>query len=309
MKLFVYYLIYPGFVFASIVGLLSTWFDRKLSARIQWRQGPPWYQSFADIGKLLYKEVIVPREANRSGFITAPLFGLAAVTLAVTVLGVNIIEIAGQTTGFIGDVIVVWYLFAIPAIVLVYLGSTSGNPLSSIGVAREIKLLLSYDLPMVILIAMVGAKTGGFSIRAIIEWQQINGPIIGHWYGVLGFIIAIFCIQAKLGRVPFDLAEAETELGSGILMELSGAVLAAYELSQAIALFGLSFFLIVLFWGGVFGGVGILWTILKYLLIMVLLILIKNTNPRVRIDHAMKYFWGLMTGGAILAGILAYLGV
>jgi len=92
-------------------------------------------------------------------------------------------------------------------------------------------------------------------------------------------------------------------------MELSGPILAAYELSQAIALFGLSFFLIVIFWGGFFGGLGILWTIFKYLLIMFLLILIKNTNPRVKIDQAMKYFWGWMTGGAILAGILAYLGV
>jgi len=306
MKLLLYYLIYPGFIFASIIGLLSCWFDRKLSAKIQWRVGPPWYQCFADIGKLLYKEVIIPKEAGRFGFALAPLFGLATVTLATTILGVNLVEPAA---GFIGDVIVVWYLFTIPAIALIYIGSTSGNPLSSVGVSREIKLLLSYDLPMVILIVMVAMKVGGFSIQAIIEWQRINGPIIGHWYGVLGFIIAIFCIQAKLGRVPFDLAEAETELGSGILMELSGTVLAAYELSQAIALFGLSFFIIILFWGGVSGVMGILWAVLKYLLIMVLLVLIKNTNPRVKIDQAMKYFWGLMTGGAIIAGILAYLGI
>ena len=303
MKLLVYYLIFPGFIFASIIGLLSTWFDRKVSARIQWRQGPPWYQGFADIGKLLYKEVIVPKEANRSGFVLAPLFGLAAVTLAVTILGVN------TRTSFVGDMIVVWYLFAIPAIALIYVGSASGNPLSSVGVSREIKLMLSYDLPMVILIVMVFMKVGGFSIQAITEWQQINGPMIRHWYGVIGFIIAIFCIQAKLGRVPFDLPEAETELGSGILMELSGAVLAVYELTKAIALFGLPFFLIILFWGGISSGIGIIWAILKYLLILVLLILIKNTNPRVRIDQAMKFFWGWMTGGAIIAGILAYMGV
>jgi NADH-quinone oxidoreductase subunit H len=100
------------------------------------------------------------------------------------------------------------------------------------------------------------------------------------------------------------LAEAETELGSGILMELSGGVLAAYELSKAIMLFGLPLFLTVLFWGkGIIGG------ILIYLLIVVLLILIKNTNPRVRIDHAMKYFWGWMSGAAIIAFLLAYFGV
>ena len=301
MSWLIYYIIFPGFVFASVIGLLTVWLDRKVSARIQWRQGPPWYQGFADIGKLLYKEVIIPEEAFGSGFMAAPLFGLASVTLAVTILCVSFF---GMRDGFIGDIIVVWYLFAIPAIALIYTGSTSGNPLSSVGVSREIKLLLAYDLPMIIVIVMMASKAGSFSIRAIMDWQRINGSNISNWYGIIAFTVAIFCIQAKLGRVPFDLPEAETELGSGILMELSGGVLAAYELSKAMMLFGLPMFLIILFWGkGIIGG------ILIYLLIIVLLILIKNTNPRVRIDHAMKYFWGWMSGAAILAGILAYFGV
>jgi NADH-quinone oxidoreductase subunit H len=301
MTLLFYYLIFPGFIFASVIGLLTVWLDRKVSARVQWRQGPPWYQGFADIGKLLYKEVIIPEEAFGSGFIAAPLIGLASVTLAVTILCVSFF---GMSEGFIGDIIVVWYLFAIPAIALVYIGSTSGNPLSSVGVSREIKLLLSYDLPMIIVIVMIASKAGGFSIRSIMEWQRTNGANISSWYGIIAFSVAIFGIQAKLGRVPFDLPEAETELGSGILMELSGGVLAAYELSKAIMLFGLPLFLVILFWGK-----GIIGAVLMYVLIVVLLILIKNTNPRVRIDHAMKYFWGWMSGFAILAGILAYFGV
>jgi NADH-quinone oxidoreductase subunit H len=301
MKLLFFYLIFPGFIFASVIGLLTVWLDRKVSARIQWRQGPPWYQGFADIGKLLYKEVIIPEEAAGSGFIFAPLFGLASATLAVTILGVSFFS---MSRGFVGDIIVIWYLFAIPAIALIYMGSTSGNPLSSVGVAREIKLLLSYDLPMIIVIVMVAWKAGGFSIKAIMDWQLINGANIFNWYGIVAFVVAIFSIQAKLGRVPFDLPEAETELGSGILLELSGGLLAAYELSKAIMLFGLPVFLIILFWGrGIIGG------FLMYLLIVVILILIKNTNPRIRIDHAMKYFWGWMSGAAIFAYLLAYFGV
>ena len=301
MSWLVYYLVFPGFIFSSVVGLLTVWLDRKVSARVQWRYGPPWYQGFADIGKLLYKEVIIPREAFGSGFVAAPLFGLAAVTLGVTILCVSFF---GMSDGFVGDIIVVWYLFAIPAIALIYVGSASGNPLSSVGVSREIKLLLSYDLPMIIIIVMMASKAGSFSIQGIMDWQRANGSNISSWYGILGFAVSIFCIQAKLGRVPFDLPEAETELGSGILIELSGGLLAAYELSKAIMLFGLPMFLIILFWGkGIIGG------ILMYLLIVVLLILIKNTNPRVRIDHAMKYFWGWVSGAAILAGILAYFGV
>lgn len=301
MELVVYYFIFPGFIFASIVGLLTVWLDRKVSARVQWRQGPPWYQGFADIGKLLYKEVIIPEEAFGSGFIAAPLIGLASATLAVTIICVSFFS---MSEGFIGDIIVVWYLFAIPAIALVYIGSTSGNPLSSVGVAREIKLLLAYDLPMIIVIVMIASKAGGFSVRSIMEWQMANGSNISNWYGIVAFIVTIFCIQAKLGRVPFDLPEAETELGSGILMELSGGVLAAYELSKAIMLFGLPMFLIILFWGK-----GLIGAFLMYVLIVVLLILIKNTNPRVRIDHAMKYFWGWMSGAAIIASLLAYFGV
>jgi len=265
MRLFIYYFVFPGFIFASVVGLLTVWLDRKVSARIQWRYGPPWYQGFADIGKLLYKEVIIPEEAFGSGFMAAPLFGLASVTLAITILCVSFF---GMSEGFIGDIIVVWYLFAIPAIALIYMGSTSGNPLSSVGVSREIKLLLSYDLPMIIVIVMMASKAGSFSIGAIMDWQRVNGSNISSWSGIIAFAVAIFCIQAKLGRVPLPI------------------------------------FLIILFWGkGIIGG------ILMYLLIIVLLILIKNTNPRVRIDHAMKYFWGWMSGAAIIAGILAHFGV
>ena len=253
MKLFIYYFVFPGFIFSSVIGLLTVWIDRKVSARVQWRQGPPWYQGFADIGKLLYKEVIIPEEAFGSGFIAAPLIGLASVTLAVTILCVSFF---GMSEGFIGDIIVVWYLFTIPAIALIYMGSTSGNPLSSVGVSREVKLLLSYDLPMIIIIVMIASKAGGFSIQSIMEWQKANEANMSNWYGIIAFVVAIFCIQAKLGRVPFDFPEAETEHGSGILMELSGGVLTAYELSKAIMLFGLPVFLVILLWGkGIIGGI------------------------------------------------------
>ena len=74
----VYYLVFPGFLFTAVVGLLTTWVDRKVSARVQWRVGPPWYQPFADTVKLLGKEVIVPAGAKRTGFLLWPVVGLAA---------------------------------------------------------------------------------------------------------------------------------------------------------------------------------------------------------------------------------------
>ena len=83
---FVKYLVFPGFVFSAVVGLLTTWVDRKVTARVQLRVGPPWYQPFADTFKLLGKEVVVPAGARHTGFLLMPIIGLAAATLASTIL-------------------------------------------------------------------------------------------------------------------------------------------------------------------------------------------------------------------------------
>ena len=83
---FVKYLVFPGFVFSAVVGLLTTWVDRKVTARVQLRVGPPWYQPFADTFKLLGKEVVVPAGARHTGFLVMPVVGLAAATLASTIL-------------------------------------------------------------------------------------------------------------------------------------------------------------------------------------------------------------------------------
>ena len=103
------FLIFPGLLFTAIVGLLTQWVDRKVSARVQWRVGPPWYQPFADILKLLGKEIVIPEGAKRTGFLLAPLAGLAAVGVVSTMLWLANISDAG----FVGDT------FALPTAVRV----------------------------------------------------------------------------------------------------------------------------------------------------------------------------------------------
>lgn len=290
MKVVFYYLIFPGLLFTSIAGMLTAWVDRKVTARIQWRKGPPWYQNFADFFKLMGKELILPHDAKRTGFLMAPILGLSALTLASTILGVQ--NFTGSSS-FVGDIIVVWYFLAIPSVALILGGSSSGNPLSSVGASREMKLILAYELPFLISILMVLFKTHSFSIGNIIQYQQANGPIIGSLSGVLGFIAVIFAAQAKRAFVPFDIPEAETEIAGGIYVEYSGPALGVFKLIEDMTLFVLPLFIITLFWGGVsFAGLGWLWFILKYVLIIVLFTLIRNTNPRVRIDQALKFFWG-----------------
>ena len=303
---FVKYLVFPGFVFSAVVGLLTTWVDRKVSARVQLRVGPPWYQPFADTVKLLGKEVVVPAGARHTGFLLMPVLGLAAATLASTILW--LVNLRPESS-FVGDTIVTLYVMTIPAIALIIGGSASGNPLGALGSAREMKLLFAYELPLVIAVLTTVVKVGSFSFEKILMYQEYNGVMLGSVSGVLAFVVMIFCAQAKLGFLPFDIAEAETEIAGGTHIEYSGAPLAVVRLNTAIMYLVLPLFIITLFWGGVnFIGWRILTSVLKYVAIVVIMVLIKNTNPRVRIDQAVRFFWGPMFALSAIAMILAIVG-
>jgi NADH-quinone oxidoreductase subunit H len=116
-------------------------------------------------------------------------------------------------------------------------------------------------------------------------------------------------MQAKLALVPFDIPEAETEISSGVLIEYSGVGLAIYKLMKNMLMFTVPFFLIIVFIGGLrFDGIHLLYGGLKYIGLVALMTVIRNTNPRLRIDQAVKFFWGPMTIIAIIAIILALLG-
>ncbi|MBU2457086.1 MAG: NADH-quinone oxidoreductase subunit H, partial [Planctomycetes bacterium] len=117
---------------------------------------------------------------------------------------------------------------------------------------------------------------------------------------------AILCIQAKLGLTPFDMAEAETELAGGVFIEYSGPLLAIWKLAHAMMLIAMPLFVVELFVGGF--GPSIYAGIIKYVIVLVLLILIKNTNPRMRIDQAMKFFWYYCSPVLIIALFLALVG-
>jgi NADH-quinone oxidoreductase subunit H len=300
------YLLFPGFVFSAVVGLLTTWVDRKVTARVQYRVGPPWYQPFADTIKLLGKEVVVPAGARTTGFLIMPGVGLAAATLASTILWLVNLD---PTTSFVGDTIVTLYIMTIPALALVIGGSASGNPLGILGASREMKLMFGYELPLVMAVLTTVVKVGSFSFEKILIHQEYNGVMLGSVSGVIAFIVAIFCAQAKLGFIPFDIPEAETEIAGGTHIEYSGAPLAVVRRNTAIMYLVMPLFLLTMFWGGVnFVGWRILTSVLKYVAIVVIIVVVKNTNPRVRIDHALRFFWGPMFVLSAVALVLAALG-
>jgi len=339
MNILFWIIIVPGIL---VLGLVASWIVRKVSALVQWRVGPPLFQPAYDVMKLMGKEILVPQDAQRTVFMTAPLVGLAGTLL----LSLMLWRITVAQTAFVGDIIVAIYLMVLPSLALILGSSASASPHAAVGTSREMKLVMGYELPLVLAFVVVVIKTAGslgpgeqLSLAAIA--QQTPAFSIS---GMLAFLAALLCVQAKLGFVPFDMAEAETELGSGVLMEYSGALLAAWKLMHAVMLVALPFFLAMVFLGGfhaklppaelgipvviaalmVFAGTRLLaarskfmdvlsllifiglcvWLGLgKYVLILVLLILIKNTNPRLRIDQAMKFFW-VYCGIALVAAII-----
>jgi NADH-quinone oxidoreductase subunit H len=303
MKILFNYLIFPGFLFSAVIGLLAGWLDRKVTARIQWRVGPPWHQNFTDIIKLLGKETIVPENA-RLTFLLSPYMGLLGLILGATILG-QAVFFSGQ--GFIGDLIVVVYLLTIPAIALIIGASSSANPLASVGASREMKLLLGYELPFILsIITIIIKSNGAVRLGEILNCQAIQGSFIFSLSGAIAFIIALLCTQAKLGFAPFDIAEADQEIMCGTYIEYSGLPLAIFKLTKAVLITATGLFLIILFLGK---DLSPLFLILKFIMVLVIAILIKNTNPRLRIDQALRFFWGPLTIMGLISLVLALKGL
>ena len=290
-----------------ILGMVTSWLDRKVTARIQARIGPPWYQPVADVLKLLGKETLVPGDTGMFVFLAAPIVGFAGVSVAAYILAMSLLN-PGQ--GFIGDVVVLVYFLMIPAITLILGASATGNPVAAVGASREMKQLLGYELPYLIAIAAI-IITSGYNVRleAIIIQQETGGWNVWSVSGIIGFIVFLLATQAKLGLVPFDAPEAEQELMGGIISEYSGTLLAVISVTKMILLAVMPLFMITLYMGGISRSVsGVMAGVLKYIVIVTLIVLIRNTNPRLRIDQTVRFFWGPVTGIALAGLAIAALG-
>jgi NADH-quinone oxidoreductase subunit H len=303
-----YFLIFPGFLFSVIIGGLLSWVDRKITARVQFRQGPPFFQPLYDVVKLFSKETIIPANGSVLTFLIFPVIALFGASISAVYI---LLPLFGIQSGFTGDIIVIIYLLNIPSLSYIIASLASGNPLASVGASREVKLILSYELPFILVLISIITRAGmTINFWEIIAFQQANGAFIGSISGVIAFITILMCIQAKLGLIPFDMAEGEGEICDGIAIEFSGTILALIKITKYIMLFILPAFVVGLFFAGFnFSGIGIVWSILKLFLIILLITLIRNTNPRVRIKQAMRFFWIWMNLFAIISIVLANFGL
>jgi NADH-quinone oxidoreductase subunit H len=301
--MFLEFLLFPGLLFTAAAGLLTSWVDRKVTAMVQMRVGPPLLQPFYDLRKYFIKETCVPEGGATGLFLVAPLIGFAGVTLASLILWRALLN---PEVTFVGDLIVLVYLLMMPALGVVLGAFASRNPLASMGGSREIQLMIAYELPLVlvVLVPVIQAQ----SIRL---GDLVSGTPAATLSGVLALLAGLACVQAKLTIVPFDMPEAETELTGGVFIEYSGPPLGVYKLTRAMMLFTLPVFLVALFFGGFITVPGLapkLWGLLAWFVVVALTVVIRNTTPRLRTDQAVKFFWGPVSVLALAAVVLAWMG-
>ncbi|MBR0139643.1 MAG: NADH-quinone oxidoreductase subunit H [Firmicutes bacterium] len=312
LKILFNILVFPGLLFVGVVGLLLAGLDRKILARMQNRVGPPIIQPLYDFLKLLGKETIVPKAANRKVFLAAPVVGFSALVVTamlIPVLGYSAFE--GSA-----DMIVLLYLLTIPAVALIVGGSSSGNPYAGIGISREMVTIMSYELPLICVMLAVAKKVGGsalcFSMSQIAAYQQANGSLIGCVSLMPAAVAMMLVIPAEVGTQPFDVAEAETEICEGPLIEYSGAPLAVFKLSTAMKMYIMTALFSALFLGGLATGITALDALIQVLLCIALTLICMTTihavTARLKIEHLFKFYWTVVAGLAALSLVLVWLG-
>lgn len=239
-------------ILGVLIGLFYKGIDRKLAALMQSRVGPPIRQPFLDFFKLMVKENIVPENAIPWVFNGAPVLALVStITILFYIPFASIPALLGNS----GDLILIAYLLAVPAIALVVGGFSSGSTYASIGAQREMVMMMSYELPLVTTIIALGWRLSlAYPGLNVFSLDVLSANPIWGLVGPLGFIGTIFLLftlaivtPAELSIVPFDIPEAETELAGGILVEYSGRNLALFELANAVKMIVMAALTVVLF--------------------------------------------------------------
>lgn len=311
-----YVLIFPGFLFCFLAGLLLCGIDRKLVARMQKRVGPPILQPFYDFFKLCGKETIVPAAASKTTFLIAPLVGLAA--LVVIQLFIPVFSFSAFSG--MADVIVILYLLLIPAMSIILGGAASGSPYAGVGLSREMVTIISCELPLVLVLLAVAKTVGSamgtglcFSLSDIAAYQAANGSLITRISMIPAAVAMLLVIPGETGSHPFDAAEAETEICEGLLAEYSGAPLGIYKLSHAIKMLTLTSLFAALFLGGLGTGIVALDGIILFLLCVALtavsISFVHAVTARLKIEQIFKFYWTLVSGLALISLVLAWYGL
>jgi NADH-quinone oxidoreductase subunit H len=298
-----------------VLDIVLVWIERKVVSRFQSRIGPnrlgPFglIQPFADIIKLMIKEDTTPEGADKVVYNLAPILSMmsvlilwAVVPLAPTMLGVDL------NVG----VLYIVAAGAIGTLSIIMAGWSSNNKFSLIGAFREVAVMLSFEIPMLATMLIPTIFAGSMGVGAITQAQNIWFVFLAPLAAVIFLIAAI----AELGRSPFDMGEAESELVSGYNIEYSGMKFGMFYAGELLHAFTFGGFWAILFFGGYrFFGLeqvspflAIAVVLFKAMVGYWIIMWVKYTLLRIRIDHMLAFNWKFLTPVAfVLLMVTAFL--
>lgn len=294
-------------VFAMVLDIGLVWVERKVVARFQDRLGPnrlgPFglIQPFADIIKLVIKEDITPAGADKV------IFNIAPVLAAMSVIALwAILPLSSKIFGVDMNVALLYLVAAgaLGTLAIIMAGWSSNNKYALVGAFRMVANMVSYEIPMVVVLLIPTILADTMSVQGITQAQS------GLWFAILsplGFLIFFISAIAELGRTPFDLIEAESELTAGFNVEYSGMKFGWFYASELLHAFTFGGFMAVLFFGG-YGGffglekvAGFGWLTNPFIEAAVFIakamfgywaiMWVKYSLPRIRIDHMLAFNW------------------
>ncbi len=283
-----------GLLNTLLVLLLAPLFQgvmRRVTARIQSRQGPPLLQPYFDLLKLLGKEDLESGEAPLLQRLSAYLALAVVLTLAWLIPMGLPAPLNGEA-----DVILLAYLLTLSGVCTLIAGLAAGSTYSLLGVSREMMCMIALE-PLLAVALLAGAvHTGSFRLDTVLGGAVY--AVYGFpWSGVLLLVVLLLAFQAIVQRVPFDISEAETELMDGPLVEYSGPKLALFRYAQMVRLVLYSALFADLFlpWGaGLAAPLAWLLFWIKVTALVLLATLVAATHARYRVDQALRYFAGLL---------------
>lgn len=296
-----------GFISASAMFLI--WWERKISAHIQTRLGPMrvgWHgalQPIADAIKLLLKEDIVPAGADKWVWWLAPFFVTIPAVMAFVAIpfGKNLM-VKDLDLGIL-------YIMAITStgIFGIFMaGRGSNNKYSLLGGMRSAAQIISYEVPLLVSVITVLLFSGSLSMQKIVAAQA------GSWFILkpsllVAFFIYLISATAEVNRAPFDIPEAESELVAGFHTEYSGMKFAMFFIAEYTNVFTVSAIATTLFLGGWRGPIlpGPVWFLIKTYSLIFVLMWVRWTFPRVRVDQLMGFAWKVLTPVSLVNLLIA----
>lgn len=305
---------------AGIFAILFEGLDRVIHAKMQRRVGPPVLQAFYDILKLLGKENITPRSGNKWLFNMSPWFSVAVTLLVFMYIPIGSLP---AILGTSGGLILIIYLLSLSAVMMAIGGFASGNPIANVGAQREIILMMSYELPLAVVVTTMAwlAYTLGlpgqpFSLETFVAtsvWGVVGKA--GIFGLVLLMVSLILVIPGETGKGIMDITEAKTEILEGLTIEYSGTNLAMIHLAISLRALAMSGVIVGLFipWslgasigfsGGLLFAIDFVWFWVKTFAVAILgVTLIRTAYGRFKIWQASEFYW-FKTAGLALAGMI-----